>query len=402
MVGFGFSLLGGQIWFVALGWAASRFDDPLRASAVLAVATLPRTILVLFGGAVADRYGVLRVVVMSQTLRTVVMAGLAAGVLAAGENGWLLLVAALLVGVLDAAHLPAASALPPRLVAPGDLPARLGTVQTLERAMGVVGAPCGGFIVALGGLSLAAAVNAVLFAVAVLVLRSLRARMAVAAASAPGADGPPDGVFRLLRRGLRYAAAEPVVGPTLVVVAVLNLTLAGPLNVGLAMLAAHRGWGPPGLGWLVAGFAAGAAGGALALSVCRPAAVGAAGVLSVGAGSLCTALLPRFSSLPAAVVVAVLLGVCSGSASALLIGLVQARTRPEYQGRMMALAAFSALGLAPVAYLLFGALAVAVGLAGAFVVCGAAEAVTVAVALTLRSVRGARLDGGGAPGCGGR
>ena len=92
-----------------------------------------------------------------------------------------------------------------------------------------------------------------------------------------------------------------------------------------------------------------------------------------------------------AVASATALGITSGPASALLLGLVQARTSTAYLGRVMSLVTFSALGLVPVSYTVFGALTQATTLTTAFISCAAAELVVALVALSIRSVRTASL-----------
>jgi len=85
--------------------------------------------------------------------------------------------------------------------------------------------------------------------------------------------------------------------------------------------------------------------------------------------------------------IAAVLGFTSGPASSLLLGLVQAHAKTEYLGRVMALVAFSALGLVPVAYAGFGLLVSATTISTAFVICAVAELLTALGALCLRQIR---------------
>lgn len=393
--GFGLSLLGDQIWFVALAWAAARLDDPGQTSLVMAAGSVPRAVLILFGGTLADRWGALRVTLISQQLRILLMAIAVAATMLLDPSLWLLAAIALAFGAIDAAHMPAAAALPPQLLERNALPAGQGLVQTLERVATIAGAPIGGFIVAAGGLSLATAVNVVLFCAAVLILRTLRLRTDTSSetdAQRTGEPAPPEGTWRSLYGGLRYVSMEPVIGPILLVVTMLNLAIAAPLNVGVALLANAHQWQASGFSAIIAGFGAGAALGALSVVRYRPKRYPAAiGLLWVIIGSFSIAALGVSSRLPIAVVVATILGVTSGPASALLLGLVQARTRTAYLGRVMALITFSALGLIPVSYTVFGFLTEATTLTTAFVICAAAELAVAVLALCLRSVRTARL-----------
>lgn len=390
--GFGLSLLGDQIWFVALGWAASRLDTPLQTSLVMAFATVPRAVLLLLGGTLADRHGALRVALASQSLRAAVMAVGTLAVLATGsENITVLLAISVIFGALDAAHMPAAAALPPYLLAKTDLPAGQGAVQTLERTATIAGAPLGGFIVATGGLSAATAVNAAFFVMALIILRSLRTRIPSAAVT-PTAD--PETAWQSLRGGLRYVTTEPTLWRILFTVTVLNLALAAPLNVGIALLASERRWSASSFSLILMGFAAGAVIGAVSVAARRsqPRTPAAAGLRWAAAGSLGVATIPLFPQLPATIAAASFLGLTTGPAGALLLGMIQAKTESDYLGRVMALVTFSALGLMPVSIAVFGVLTDALGVTGAFLACAAALALSASLAYANRAVRTAALD----------
>ncbi|MGI5157266.1 MFS transporter [Microbispora sp. CA-102843] len=390
LTGFGMSLVGDQIWFIALGWAAARMGDPRQTALIMTAASVPRAVLILLGGTVADRYGPLRVTLVSQTLRAALMLTFAIAVVTtSAPHLWLLIGVALLFGALDAAHMPAAAALPPSLLQPQQLPAGQGLVQTLERTATVLGAPLGGILVAAGGPGLAAAANAALFTAALLLLRSLRLP------ARPQAGGPEsprgrENLFTSLWTGLRYVATTPVLGPILLVVTTLNLALAAPLNVGVALLAEDRGWNATGFSLVISGFGIGAVTGALllvALPSSRKPAV--TGLWWVAAGAASVALLPFLPSLPLTAVTAAVLGFTSGPASALLLGVVQANTDHAYLGRVMALVSFSALGLVPVSYTVFAVMVEHFSLQAAFGACAIAEALVTAGALSARSIRAA-------------
>lgn len=85
-----------------------------------------------------------------------------------------------------------------------------------------------------------------------------------------------------------------------------------------------------------------------------------------------------------------ILGFTSGPVSALLLGMVQAQTHTAYLGRVMALVSFSAVGLVPVAFPLFGLLIQTSSLTAAFLLCAVADLITALFALSLRRVRTAR------------
>ncbi|MFD6812131.1 MFS transporter, partial [Streptomyces anthocyanicus] len=72
------STLGDSVFYLALSWAAVSGGTPAQAGLVMAVAAVPRALLMFFGGVIADRLGPRRVVLDSDTVRCLVTLGLAA------------------------------------------------------------------------------------------------------------------------------------------------------------------------------------------------------------------------------------------------------------------------------------------------------------------------------------
>ncbi|MFF3321811.1 MFS transporter [Streptomyces sp. NPDC002889] len=352
------SAVGDSIYYLALSWAATRSGSPAQAGVVLAVSAVPRALLMLGGGVVADRIGPRRVVIATDAARSLIVLGVAALLLVAAPGLWLLAAVAVVFGVLDAVFMPAVGALPPRIARPGQLARIQGMRGLASRAATVVGAPLGGIAVALGGSATAFGLAGLLFALSVPLL------LAVRITPLPGDDaGRPEATaLRDLADGLRYVRRHRILAPLLVVIALGDLGFVGPLNVGLALLADERGWGASGMGWILAGFGIGA--GATALLLAVRGRVPRAGllqglVLTVGASALAgLALVP---SLMAAVAVAVMIGLLTGLSGTVCGALLQTRSDPAYLGRVTSLATFFSLGLAPLSFPVTGA---AVGLWG--------------------------------------
>ncbi|WP_327389391.1 MFS transporter [Streptomyces microflavus] len=388
MTGFSMSLLGDQIWFVALGWSASHLGSPLQTAAVMACASVPRALLILLGGTLSDRHGALRLALASQTLRVATMTVAFALLSLLGPSIVLLISVAVVFGAVDAVHMPAAASLPPKLVDKPSLPAAQGAVQTLERTATVAGAPLGGVLVAFHGLSAATAVNALLFLIALTVMRGLKKHTPIT----PSSQLTSESTWKSLRGGLSYVRTESLIGRLLLVITALNLCLAAPLNVGLALLASDRGWGATGFSTLITGFAAGAIAGALFTASRRsPSRPGATGLRWAACCGASIALLPWFTQLPLAAASAALIGFTIGPASALLFGLVQARTHDDYRGRVTSLATFSALGLTPISFTLFGLLASAFSPTTAILSCSVALTAASALAYSNHALRSATL-----------
>ncbi|MEU8518527.1 MFS transporter [Streptomyces sp. NBC_01216] len=384
---YGASTLGDSVYHLALSWTAVRNGTPAEAGLVLAVGAVPRALLMLGGGVIADRLGPHRVVIASDTVRCAVVLGVAALLLLTTPGLAVLAAVALVFGVVDALFMPAVGALPPRIAPHGQLTRVQGMRGLAQRTGLVLGAPLGGLAVALGGPSAAFGAAGLLFALSLPLLLGLRV--------APLSGDPAacrGGVLRDLTDGLRYLRGHRVLGPLMIVVALGDLGFVGPLNVGLALLADARGWGASGVGWILAGFGAGAAGASLLLTVAGrvPRAGAVLGwTITLGAGSVAAlAYVPR---LPVAVAVALSVGLLAGLSGALCGALTQTECDPAYLGRVTAFTGFVSLGLAPLSFPLTGIATGLWGLAPVFTVSAAICALGGVYGLLVPALRRAEL-----------
>lgn len=180
----------------------------------------------------------------------------------------------------------------------------------------------------------------------------------------------------------------------MIVIALSDLGFVGPLNVGLALLADQRGWGASGIGWVLAGFGAGAAGASLLLSVKGrvPRAGAVLGwTMTLGAASIgALAFVPR---LPVAVAVALSIGLFAGLSGSLCGALVQTECDPAYLGRVSAVSSLMSLGLAPLSFPLTGAAIGLWGVGPVFTVSAGVCALAGVHGLAVRAVRRAELPG---------
>ncbi|MFI8512476.1 MFS transporter [Streptomyces sp. NPDC085460] len=381
------STLGDSVFYLALSWTAVTSGTPAQAGLVMAVAAVPRALLLLFGGVIADRLGPRRVVIVSDTVRCLVTFGLAAALLLAAPGLGALAAVALVFGAVDAVFLPAVGALPPR-IAERDQLARVQGMRGLSYRTGaILGAPLGGLAVALGGTASAFGVAGVLFALSLPLLAALRLR------PLPQEDRARDGTaLRDLADGLRYLRGHPVLGPLMIVVLLSDLGFVGPLNVGLAVLAEQRGWGAAGIGWVLAGFGVGAGGASLFLTVRGR--IGRTGVVMGGTmvlGAVAIGALAHVPHTAAAVLVALCIGLLAGLSGALCNALVQTECDPAYLGRVSAVASLGSLGIAPLGYPVTGAALGAWGPGPVFAVSAAVCALSGVYGLAVRAVRRAEL-----------
>lgn len=384
------SMIGDSVYYMALAWAAARSGSATQAGLVLAVGSIPRALLMLGGGVLADRIGPRRVVIGSDAARCLVVLGLAGTLLLTSPAVWMLIAVALVFGVVDALFLPAVGALPPRITAAGQLARVQGLRGLASRAANVVGAPLGGVAVAGGGPTLAFAAAGMLFALSLPLLLSLRVGPLPARETAE----PSGTAWHELVDGLRHIRRHPVLGPLMLAVALSELGFAGPLNLGLILLARERGWGASGMGWIVAAFGIGAGASALVLAVRgRVPRAGLVMCLMVLIGAVAIAALAYTPSLGPAVAVAVGIGLFAGLGGSLCGALIQTVTEPAYLGRVTSVSTLFTHAIAPLSYPVTGAAVAAWGTGPVFVASAAVCAAGAVAALTFTRLRRAELPG---------
>ncbi|MFE3371279.1 MFS transporter [Streptomyces sp. NPDC059173] len=390
------SMIGDSVYFMALAWAAARTGSASGTGLVLAAGSIPRALLMLGGGVLADRLGPRRVVIGSDAARAVLVLSLAAILVLTAPTVGVLVVVALIFGAVDALFLPAVGALPPRISTPGQLARIQGLRALAARGSSIIGAPMGGVAVATGGPSLAFAAAGVLFALSLPLLLSLR----ITPLPGPGTSGEAEAgaaestpnAWHDLVGGLRHIRRHPLLGPLMLVIALSELGFVGPLNLGLILLSEQRGWGAAGMGWIVAGFAGGAAGSALLLAVRgRVPRAGLVMCLTALVGAIGIAALAQVPTVALAAAVAAFVGLTAGLAGALCGALVQTAADPAYLGRVTSVSTLFTYAIAPLSYPLTGAAVALWGTGPVFAVSAAVCASGGVLGLTLTALRCAHL-----------
>ncbi|MGK4584371.1 MFS transporter [Kitasatospora sp. HPMI-4] len=382
------SLVGDAVLYFALGWAASAHGGGTGAL-VLTGITLPRTVLLLLGGAVGDRFGARRVMIAGDAVMLAVTVVLALAGLRLGPSPWLLLAVAAVVGTVDAFYLPASGSMPARLVAKPQLPRALAARQAGGQLASLLGAPLGAVLVSAAGLAGAAAVDAATFALVLVVLLRVR--------PAAGAE-PPVREGRLLAAaadGVRLAVKDPVLRPALLLTAVAAgflLPVASLLN---PLLARERGWGAGATGLVAGGLSLGTL--TVALVVARRGGVNRVGVgaaIGLCGAALGTAVLATAPTAAVAVAGGIAVGAGSGMFACHLSPLVLANVPATHLSRVQALLTLVQSLALVLANNALGALADSAGAVTATALCATAVCAAGVVGMASKPIRALRQERG--------
>ncbi|MFF6887897.1 MFS transporter [Streptomyces sp. NPDC012421] len=366
---------------IAMSWTAVQLGGRGAVTAVTLAATLPRALLLLFGGALTDVLGPRALLLRATSVRVLVLAA-GAVVTATTHTLWPLVVIALADGVLLGLTGPAAGVLLPYLAPKEHLGRANSLFSMMLRLAPIAGAPLGAWLVVVGGLPVAmgaAAAGCVLWlACAAHVTRGMPR-------PEPAAKGPS-----LLRRsgdGFRLLAAHPRLRWMFVACFAMDLAFLWPAEVALPLRAADHGWGVGAVAVVLAAFSAGALasaalGAALAHRVPVAVKLVVTGVgLAAGMGAMALVPSPGVLAGTAAVV-----GLLSGLNGPALVTAYQQAVPEGKMGAAMSTFALSGIGAAPLSLALFTPVSLHLGVTGTWLLCaGLALVSPVAAAVALRA-----------------
>lgn len=362
------SHLGDQFHLIALPWLVLTLThDPLQLGAVLAVAGIPRALLMLIGGVWADRHSPRLIMLVSDALRFVLTAVLAAAILTGHAQMWMVYVLAAAFGIVSGFFMPAAEATVPRLLSSDELEGGNAAMMGADQLASFVGPVLAGLLIAafgagahvasqqaasLLGIGMAFAVDALSFAVSGLALLFMR-RIPAALANA---DTHP---LHDVAEGLRYSWTSAHLRAMIIVVGVANFLMMGPMFVGLPVVAQGRlSGGAAAYGIIMAAAGIGSLLGMVGASaIPRPSnrVFGWLAVaLFVGFGIAVGALgFVHATWIAAALMFATGLG--NGYIAVIAMTALQRMTAETYLGRVMSLVMLAMVGLAPISQALSGA-----------------------------------------------
>ena len=376
------SLLGDQFYIVALPWIVLQLTGSAVAMGTVAMcAGIPRAALMLMGGAVTDRISSRKVLMVTASARTALVAAIAFLLWVHALQLWHVYLLASAFGVADAFAMPSAGPLLRSLVEPEQLPAANSVWQSSALLAGIVGPAPAGMITKTLGAASAFFLDAVSFLFVIAALW-----VVPDPPLAPAAARGKVSIWSSIGEGLSYVMRDIPLRSLMLLAAVLNFCLSGPLTVGLAYIAKTRFSSPAAFGGWISSVAAGTLMGVLLAGVYRSRRrgrllVGTAAIL--GVAMACMGLLTGFW--PVALLLLVM-GSFSGFINVQIQAWLQQRVERFVLGRVSSVAMLSSLGLMPISMGVAG-FAVEWSVGWMFAVGGAAVTLVAVFGALQREVR---------------
>jgi HlyD family secretion protein len=356
-----------QFWFVSLAWLVlQKTGSGLAVGLVLMSAAIPRALFMLIGGAISDRLPPKNITTIASLINAILIGLVTVLLFFDAFDLKYLIVIAIIFGLSEALLYPSILALLPQLIRKSKLAQANAWIQGSEELSEIIGPATAGFIIGAFGITFAFAINTLTFAFGSLSIYLVQTRRKVAITESQTHSLKDEIIV-----GLRYAWTQPAIRISLLLLAMINLAMLGPLIIGVAALVNLRFNGNATIfGYLQASYGIGALIGVFFAgqlnSVKTPKTALILLTYGLGIGLISLGFLQNIWLVSGAIS---LMGIACGMVSVLGITWLQKNTPVQMQGRMMGLTTFAAVALDPFSQAISGFL-LEVSLTGLFVVAG--------------------------------
>ncbi|GAA1504930.1 hypothetical protein GCM10009730_05090 [Streptomyces albidochromogenes] len=382
------ALVGGQAavqlgsfgLLIAMNWTAVQIGGTKAVTLLMLAATVPRALMLVFGGAVADTLGPRFVLLRTTSARAALLVA-GAVVTATTHALWPLVLIALVEGMLLGLAGPASGVLLPRF-ASGDQLARANSAYAMVlRVAPILGTPAGAWLITVGELWVAFAAAAVTGAIWLGCLLYVTHGF-----SRPVRQKGGPSLLRRSGDGFRLLARHPRLRWMFIASLCLDMAFSWPAEVALPLLVHQRGWGVGAVAMVLAAFSVGAlASSALGAAFAHRIPVFVRLVVTgagLAVGITVMALMASPLSLTA---VAAAVGLLSGLNGPAIVTLYQQAAPRDRMGAAMSTLSLAGIGTAPLSIALFSSLSLVLGVQRTWLLCGAIAAVSpIAAFLALR------------------
>jgi len=375
------STVGDQFYLVALPWVVLQLTgSAVAVGTILMAVAIPRALLMLLGGALTDRISARKIMIGTASARTLLVTAIGFLLWWQLLQLWELYVLGFFFGVADAFAWPATTTLLPSLVRRDQLVAANSVFQTTGQMTTIVAPAPAGLVIRALGTAWAFFIDAIsfLFIIAALWRLPDPPKAAAAAAKRP--------VWRSILDGIAYVRRDVPLRSLMLVAAMLNFCITGPISVGLPYLVKTKFGSAAAYGVVISAMAAGGLVGALLAGILKVKRrglllLGACVVISAGIASM--GLLGHLWLIAA---VLVLVGASAGVANVHIAAWIQQRIDATVRGRVSSVLMMANFGLIPISLAVAGLL-IAWSLNLMFMIAGVSMLLITAFGASQKQVR---------------
>lgn len=342
------SLFGDQFYLVALPWIVLQLTGSgIVLATLMTTVALPRILLILVGGAVSDRLSPRKVMMATASCRATFVTLVAFLIWLRMLHLWELYLLSAAFGFADAFAFPAFQAFLPSLVEQRQLVAANATAQGAFQFASITGPAPAGEIIRKLGAAWAFFLDGISFIFIIAALWALPD-------PPPAASPAKQSTLASIAEGVGYVVREPDLLALVLLEAVLNLCMFGPIMVGLAYLAKQWFSSPATYGIWLSALAAGSLLGTVLSGTYRPRRKGLGWILLTAGCGICLALIPHFSQSWFLALNLFAMGTMKGILTVQTIAWSQQHVDRAMLGRVSSVRMVSGFGLTPVSLALTG------------------------------------------------
>src|SRR5579871_3938442 len=380
-IGAAISLMGDQFYLVALPWVVLQMTgSAIAVGTVMMAASIPRALLMLLGGALTDRISARKIYMGTAAARTFFVAAIGVllwmNKLRIGE----LYALGFAFGVADAFSMPAASTFFPSLVKREQMVSATSIFQTTAQLTSIAAPTPAALVIKALGYAWAFFIDAFSFLFVIAALW----RLPDPPLPQTAAKKPP--VWKSIHEGFAYVYRDVPLRSLMLLAAMINLCVTGPMSVGLPYLAKTKFGSPTMYAVLVSCMAAGGLLGALGAGVWK---VKRRGFFLFSSCTVLGVCLGSIGILNRAWLVAGVLLLMATSVSISNVHItawIQQRIDPAVRGRVISVLMLSGFGIMPISMAAAGFL-VAWNLQWMFLLASAALLLVTAFGVLHKQVR---------------
>jgi MFS family permease len=347
LIGGTISLLGDQFYFVALPWLVlQQTGSAVAMGAIMMAGAIPRALFMLMGGAISDRMSARKIMIATATARTVCVTVIGVLVWLRILRTWELYALAFAFGVADAFAVPAQTAYMPSLVKREQLVAARSVSQSAAQMTTIVGPVPAGFVIKTLGVAWAFFVDAISFLFIIGVLWKLP--------DPPKSQTARKAMLQSIMEGIAYVGKDVPLRSLMLLVTILNFSIAGPVSIGLAYLTKTRFGSPAAYGIVISAVATGSLLGALLAGVWKIRRRGRMILLVSLALGICLGSIGLLGNVWSIARVLLIMGAAAGMVNIHIGAWVMQRIDVAVRGRVASVLMLASFGITPISLAVAG------------------------------------------------